>query len=143
MSLPAFTLRRLSVRPEGAYGVLIEHRDESDIEGTPFAVTLERTYSTEAEAGISENYGSQFVKVQRGIHLCRRRYYTKGGYETYEIVQPGHTAILFHKGSQELHSEGCVLVAEAFSGAGISDGAGLIEFLQRTSGRQEFDLEVL
>jgi len=143
---PLFTLHRISVGDTGAFGALVHHTDKGPV---VFAATLERTYPTSAEAGISQAYTglTQYVKVQLGIHKCVKRFFVKGGYDTYEIQQDGHTAILFHKGNIEAHSEGCVLVAESFamigSQPGIADGSALAEFLNRAGGRAEFDLEVV
>jgi hypothetical protein len=141
---PLFTLQRVVVRDAGAFGVLVHNAPTGRV---PFAVTLERTYPTAAEAGVSEKYDGQFVKLQRGVHRCERRWFTKGGYFTFEIIQPGHSQILFHRGNIEAHSEGCVLVAESFSAIGdepgILDGGGLTEFLKRAAAVDSFDLEVL
>jgi uncharacterized protein DUF5675 len=147
--MPLFTLTRIAVRDDGAFGVLKHHLSDYDVAGIPFAVTLERTYLNPTEAGISQKYLSgQLVKVTEGRHVCVRRFYNKGGYFTYEIQQDGHTAILFHRGSIEAHSEGCVLVGERFdlipmqNTPGISDGSGLTELLRLAADRPSFELEV-
>ena len=122
-------LKRVAVLNDGAFGVLMN-------KGIPFAVTLERTY----EPGNT-------VKIGRGFHECHRSRYAKGGYDTFEITVPGHDRILFHKGNTELHSEGCVLVAESFSMFGDKPGValsgdGFAEFMRRASNVDSFLLEV-
>lgn len=147
MNAPAFTLLRVAIRPDGAFGVLKHHETEYDAIGLPFAATLERTYPTFAEAGISERYQrpgfpDQYVKIPHGRFTCKRSFFNRGGYWTFEVLVPGHSRLLFHKGNVEAHSEGCILVAESFHGAGIENGSGLAELLSRVSTRTEFELEV-
>ena len=131
MTNPQFTLQRVAVGPEGAFGVLLA-------DGLPFALTLERTY--DAPTG-------QSVKIPAGRLRCKRSVYYKGGYPTYEIEVPGHTRILFHKGNWETDSEGCVLVGESFTelsgrpALGDSKG-GFSEFMQRAGDAPDFLLEV-
>jgi hypothetical protein len=152
VNAPLFTLIRVAVRAEGAFGVLLRHADPSDVVGVPFAVTLERTYENAADAGEGQAYGTaqapQFVKIAEGRHRCVRRFFERGGYWTYDIQTPGHTATLLHKGVVEQHSEGCVLVGESYSilaaAPGIADsGPGLAEFLSYAGSRAEFDMDVV
>jgi uncharacterized protein DUF5675 len=124
----SFQLRRVAILNDGAFGVLMQN-------GVPFAVTLERTY----EPGNT-------VKIGNGFHECRRSRYNKGSYDTYEIEVPGHSRILFHKGNTELHSDGCVLVAESFAVLGDKPGValsaeGFNEFMKRVQ-EESFTLEV-
>ncbi len=87
----------------------------------------------------------QRVKIPVGMWPVQRRFYHKGGYWTWEILVPGHTLLLFHKGNMELHSEGCVLVAERFEDfrrpdgsltPGIADSAaGLADLMSKAGGR--------
>ena len=121
-------LKTVSTIPDGCFGVLLH-------DNVPFAVTLERTYD------------DLKVKIPAGIHKCSRSRYNKGGYDTFEIEIEGHSRILFHKGNTELHSEGCILVAESFAmfgdrpGIALS-GDGFTEFMKRTSGMDSFMLTV-
>lgn len=135
----SFTLHRVGVGDKGAFGVLLES-------GVPFAVTLERTYPLDDATVIGVELHGQKIKIPPGTHHCVKRFFNGGGYTTYEILVPGHSALLFHKGNVEAHSEGCVLVGEQFSmlgpEPGVVDGSGLAEFLTRAAGRSEFDLEV-
>lgn len=125
----AFQLVRVKIIDAGAFGVLC-HND------VPFAVTLERTY----EPGNT-------VKIGEGFHECHRSRYNRGNYDTFEITVPGHDRILFHKGNTELHSEGCVLVAESFAVLGGKPGItlsadGFAEFMKRAVEVDSFTLEV-
>lgn len=124
-----FELKRIAVLNDGAFGVLLSN-------GVPFAVTLERTYDP-----------GNTVKIGAGFHECTRSRYAKGGYDTFEIAVPGHDRILFHKGNVELHSEGCVLVAESFAVMGDKPGVsmsaeGFGEFMKRAGDLDSFTLEV-
>ena len=121
-------LKTVSTIPDGCFGVLLH-------DNVPFAVTLERTYD------------DLKVKIPAGIHKCHRSRYNKGGYDTFEIEIEGHSRILFHKGNTELHSDGCILVAESFAmfgdrpGIALS-GDGFTEFMKRTGGVDSFMLTV-
>lgn len=107
----------------------------------PFAVTLERTFD--------DGKGGQRVVIPMGASVCRRDFYHKGGYETFQIIVPGHDRVLFHKLNVETQSEACIGVGESFevfnsgslTGPGIANsGAGFAEFMRRTAGLKEFNL---
>jgi len=113
---------------QGCFGTLLH-------DGTPFAVTLERTFDDLKPV------------IPAGVHHCTKTVYQKGGYETYEIHIAGHDRVLFHKGNVETDSMACVLVAESFAVignvAGIADSKqGFEEFMALADGIPEFDLEV-
>lgn len=122
-------------RPDGCFGVLL-FPEGPHYDPRPFAVTCERTF--------------EFLRtvVKGGVFLCKRTRYHKGGYETFEIIVPGHSRVLFHRGSFELNSEGCILVAESFAATAhwqtfISDSrGGFDEFMRLLDGVDEFELEV-
>lgn len=140
---PDFTLIRVAVLPEGAFGVLL-----SGTRGRPFVVTLERTYS-QAEArpdlgGVwHEGAPGQWLKIAPGKYRCRRTVFHRGGYPTYELIVPGHTRILFHIANDESDVDGCIGVAEAFTDLGIGESrTGFADFLGRCGGRSEFTLDV-
>ena len=121
-------LIRVAVLPEGAFGVLKVH-------GRPVALALERTY---------ENLE---VKIPAGAWRCAPTTYHKGGYATWEILVPGHSRLLFHRGNYEADSEGCILVGRAFEGTWLSGSrAGFGAFEHEVTGpdgeRREFTLEV-
>jgi len=125
----SFQIKRVAVLTSGAFGVLLSN-------GTPFAVTLERTYDP-----------GNTVKIGNGFHECHRSRYNRGNYDTFEISVPGHSRILFHKGNTELHSDGCVLVAESFAMMGDKPGIalsaeGFNEFMKRAADTDSFTLEV-
>jgi len=121
-------LKTVALREDGAFGVLLW-------DGRPFAVSAERTF---------ENLRTV---INGGPYKCRRDFYYKGRYETFEIEVPGHDRVLFHKGNVEGDSEACVLVAESFSAIGdataIADSKhGFEEFMQLAAGLSEFDMLV-
>lgn len=128
MTAPVFTLKTVAVREDGCFSALLH-------DGQPFAVTCERTFD-----------GAKPV-IRNGRYLCKRTQYHKGGYETYEVMVPGHSRVLLHRGNKEEDSEACVLVAESFA---VMDGqtvigdskGGFTEFMDRAGGVDEFWLEV-
>jgi hypothetical protein len=129
----------VAVKAEGAFGVLKVHDPIHDPVGTPFAVTLERTYTVDSV---------EIVKIPSGRYECTRDYYHAGEYVTYEIHVPAHARMLFHVGNRERDSEGCVLVGESFHDFGDTPGIGssrrgFREFMERTGGRSRFLLEVV
>ena len=124
-----FKLVRVATGPGGAFGVLLHG-------GLPFAVTLERVFDEKGEK-------SPIVPV--GLYVCTRTVFYKYGYDTYEITEvPGHTRILFHRGSMEADSAGCVLVADTYQDTWIANSkVGFSKFMDRAAGRQKFNLEVV
>jgi len=125
------------IRPQGAFGMLLH-------QGTPFAVTLERTFDIGA--------GGQRVVVPDGVSLCKLDYYHKGKYPTYEIQVEGHDRVLFHKLNLEEESQACIGVGESFHDfdpaqglqkPGIADSrGGFSEFMTLSSGVPQFELYV-
>ena len=113
------------------YGVLIN-------EGIPFALTLERPWL--------ENLPNVSC-IPAGTYRAIRHVSPKFG-ETFWLQDvPGRSEILFHKGNIDDHSQGCILVGEAFNHvlgeAGITSSAeGFKEFMQVLEGRNEFQLEI-
>ncbi len=121
-------LKTVAVRHDGCFSVLLW-------DGKPFAVSVERTFDEGAPV------------IDNGKYLCKRDYYNKGGYATYEIQIAGHDRVLFHKGNVETNSEACICVAESF---GVLDGAtavldsqhGFDEFIALTDSMDSFGMEV-
>lgn len=126
---PIFELKTVAVIAEGCFCAFL------DPHGRPFAVTCERTFENNVPV------------IKAGTYRCKKSRYFKGGYDTFEILVPGHTRVLFHRGNTELDSEACVLVAENFTffngKAGIGDSkGGFAEFWALVSNLEEFDLVV-
>src|SRR3972149_1226898 len=88
-------LKTVALREDGCFSVLLWNL-------RPFAVSVERTFED----------GKPII--QNGEYTCKRNFYNKGGYETFEIEVPGHTRVLFHKGNIEDDSLACIIVAESF-----------------------------
>lgn len=115
----------VAVRADGCFSVL-------KWQGMPFAVSLERTFDDDKPV------------IGNGQWLCKRDFYHKGNYETFEILVPGHDRVLFHKGNKEEDSLACVLVGESFivlpnGRAGIGQsGDGFSELMRLTAGLSEF-----
>lgn len=141
-----FQLRRVSVRPDGAFGVLMQG-------GIPFAVTLEHTYPDtrfSVAAGVlgAPTTTAEVPKIPPGTYRCVKTIFHHGKpnpYETYEILVPGHSRLLFHIANTERDLEGCVGVARAFDPAGpgiLESRVGFGIFMQKADDIEEFQLEV-
>lgn len=125
------TLHTVAVLPDGCFSVMLW-------DGRPFAVSCERTFSN----------GRPIIK--NGIYRCVRSYFNRGGYETFEILVPNHTRVLFHKGNVETDSEGCVLVGRYFGRlddkiAIINSSGAFAEFMKLTFDHRldEFETAVI
>jgi len=121
-------LKTVALRSDGCFGVLLW-------DARPFAVTVERTFD------------DMSTVLRAMIYPCTRDFYHHGGYETFEIIVPGHERVLFHKGNLEIDSRACVCVAESFTRldgvTAIADSAhGFEEFMHLTAGLAGFDLIV-
>ena len=107
-------LIRVALNEHGMFGVLVDRE-------IPFAVTLEPD-------GVDVKY------IPSGTYDCRSTMYHKGGYPTFEIIVPGRSRILFHKGNTEVDTKGCVLVGEEFGVINgkpgiLQSGRGFSEFM--------------
>lgn len=85
--------------------------------------------------------------IRSGTWDCRRDFYHKGGYETFELIVPDHDRVLFHRGNSEDDSLACVCVAEKFGTlngkiAVLESNEGFAEFMQLTKGISIFMVEV-
>lgn len=137
---PEFELVRIRRQPAGCFGVLLHH-------GYPFAVTLERTYELPG--------GDQMVKIPPGVWSLQSRYFHRGGYDSYEVVNvPGHSLLLLHKGNAEDDSEGCILIGRRFgelwdskldaaAPAVLESALGFDDFMRRSGGRSELSLGIV
>lgn len=122
-------LTTVAIHPQGCFSVL------KNFDGLPFAVSVERTFD------------DGFPVIRAGMHKCKRSFFHKGGYETFEIEVTGHSLILFHKGNTEEDSIGCICLAESFGSinnatAVIDSKHGFEEFMQLTKCFAEFYLNV-
>ena len=121
-------IKRVAILEEGAFGVML-------MLGTPFAVTLERTFDD----------GQPVIPA--GRYVCKPRRYNRGGYQTYEITGvEGHSLLLFHKANWETDLEGCVGIGESFETLdgriGIAQSSkGFIEFMDKVGDLPSFSTE--
>lgn len=130
------TLFRLpGSREDGTFGVMC---DEPNYR--PFAVTVEPP----------KNSPGRYL-LKAGEHMCFRRETPSYGV-TFEIVEEGHTDVLFHWGNTYINTKACVVVAEKF---GILNdmtavlesrnqpGEGFLEFLKVVEGLDQFVLNIV
>jgi hypothetical protein len=82
--------------------------------------------------------------IPAGSYICKRFH----GYkykDTFEVVVPGHTALLFHAGNIEDETDGCILLGERVGWlygkrAVLSSGVSFEEFMWALKDEQEFNL---
>ena len=121
-------IKRVAILEEGAFGVML-------FLGTPFSVTLERTFDDGRPV------------IPAGRYVCKPRRYNRGGYQTYEITGvEGHSLLLFHKANWETDLEGCVGIGESFETLdgrlGIAQSSkGFIEFMEKVGDLPTFSVE--
>lgn len=84
-------LVRLEQSDQGALGVLM-------FDGSIFSYTLEPDMNEPGK-----------LYIPQGMYCCQRFHGTKWP-NTFEIIVPGHTAVLFHSGNVEADTRGCVLL---------------------------------
>lgn len=123
-----FELRTIAVIPDGAFSAFV-------VNGRPFAVTCEHTFDDGRPI------------IGNGVYRCRKTFFNRGQYESFEILVPGHDRVLFHKGNTEVDSRGCVLIGAGFTvidgHAAIADSAkGFAEFWNLAKYFDAFDLVV-
>jgi Family of unknown function (DUF5675) len=131
--MSGLSVKHVSIIDPGAFGVMMWN-------DVPFAVTLERTYLEGT---------TQVTKIPSGIYLCKKDFYHKGGYATFEIQVRGHDRILFHKANKEIQLDGCIAVGEEFAIVdgvpGIlhcGNGGGFDEFWNKMKMFDSFDLAI-
>ena len=117
---------RLEETNQGALGVML-------VFGLIFCFTLE------PDANDPDKFS-----VPAGVYLCRRFHGAKYP-NTFEIIVPGHTAILFHAGNVEADTDACVLLGSTTgklkgNRAVLNSGATFQRFMEETQHRAEFDL---
>lgn len=130
--LKQVTLKRISFRPDGTFGVLL-------IGDLPICVTVERPWRNN-EKGIS--------CIPSGSYIARRVASPKFG-DTFEVTQvPNRTAILFHSGNLADDSHGCIILGESYNiwtdgrGSVASSKIAVAEFLKLLKDSKEFQLTV-
>jgi len=82
-----------------------------------------------------------------GNYLCRR-FHGRKWQDTFEVVVPGHTALLFHSGNFEEDTEGCILLGEEVGElngrrAVLVSGKAFVEFMKKMGNDQEFNLVII
>lgn len=150
MNKELFLVRRKWGR-DGIFGELMDR--DTDL----FLCTLERAYEV---AGL----GVYQPKVSPGRYRCFRRFSNRFQVETFEIegvkwdkqfgeefgieADHKHTAILFHVGNYNKHSDGCVLLGRQIGhqldgSLMLMDSANAFEsFMENLKGHAEFYLTV-
>ncbi|MFH1784142.1 MAG: DUF5675 family protein [bacterium] len=82
--------------------------------------------------------------IKQGVYHCQRFHGTKWP-DTFEIVVPGHTAVLFHAGNVEADTKGCILLGASVgklkgNRAVLNSGVTFKAFLDALKGINEFTL---
>ena len=118
-------LKRISEIDDGIFGALLDFNNE------PFALTLENNET----------------EIPPGIYDCERSMYYKHDYETFEIIVPDRSRILFHIGNIEDDSTGCILIGEQFEHlrnktAIWRSRKGFNEFMNKLENVDNFKLEI-
>lgn len=125
------TLIRVGHSERGTFGVLRYGE-------VPFALTLELPWKNN-EVGVSS--------IPVGVYQCQRVRSPKFG-NTFEVVGvPNRSHVLFHKGNTLEDTQGCILVAEEFSGTFekpmlVSSQRGFSEFMALLDGQSSFELSI-
>jgi hypothetical protein len=105
MEMETVKIVRLEQTSQGALGSMI-------LFGHLFCTTLE-----------PDNNDSDRFQIPEGTYFCKR--FSGVKYKnTFEIIVPGHTALLFHAGNIEAHTEGCILMGQ-YPGKLVNDRAVL------------------
>ena len=126
------TLVTVGQSTRGTFGVL-------RVGQVPFALTLEKPWSDNQQ---------NISCIPMGVYRCVRVQSPRFG-KTFEVTQvPGRTHILFHRGNYLEDTEGCILVAEEFSGTYekpmiVSSHRGFMEMMKLLQDDSEFELEIL
>ena len=82
---------RLEMSDQGALGVFL-------IEDVIFCFTLEPDKNEKGK-----------LYIPQGVYHCPR-FHGNQWKDTFEILVPGHTAVLFHAGNVEADTQGCILL---------------------------------
>ena len=119
---------RLEESDQGAIGVLL-------LQGEVFCFTLEPDRNERGK-----------LHTPQGVYHCQRFRGTRWK-NTFEILVPGHTAVLFHSGNVEADTKGCVLLGSSVGKlkgerAVLNSGLTFKQFLIVTANLEEFSLFV-
>jgi len=126
------TLLRVGSSDRGTFGVLRRGQ-------VPFVLTMELPWLDNAP---NESC------IPTGHYICRRVRSPKFG-DTFQVENvPNRSHILFHKGNDMTDTEGCLLVAEEFSGTFdkpivVSSERGFGEFMALLKDQMAFNLDVV
>jgi len=106
------------------------------IDGLLFCSTLE-----------PDSQDPEKFQVPAGKYTCKR-FHGQRYKDTFEILVPGHTAILFHSGNIEAHTLACVLLARQAGylkehRAVLNSGHTFKQFMRMTEGLDGFYLEII
>lgn len=113
------TIKRVCFTDDGVLGVMI-------FNNKPVCVTLEEEWK--------DNKNSISCIPGDRSYLCQR-YTRPSGMVTYQVLDvPGRTFILFHPGTTEIDTEGCILQGKEF---------GTVEAKDDDSGQKERQIAVL
>jgi hypothetical protein len=135
MENPLIRIIRLEQSDEGALGSLV-------LKGALFCTTLE------PDEGDPVKH-----QIPAGRYPCKRFHGVKWP-DTYEIIVPGHTAVLFHAGNTEEATQMCVILGQypgklkmgaAESRAILNSGNTFKNFMAYMNGKEidEFDCEFI
>ena len=85
--------------------------------------------------------------IPPGFYECRRFHGAKYK-DTFEIIVKDHTALLFHIGNIEDHSEGCIILGESVGylndkRAVLSSGLAFEQFMKRMGDTQKCNLLII
>jgi len=91
--------------------------------------------------------GGDKFQIPAGAYKCKR-FHGRKWKDTFEIIVEGHTALLFHSGNIEDHTEGCVLLGQYPGKLGenravLNSGATFKRFMERMRNYEEFNLEIV
>jgi hypothetical protein len=125
----AVKIIRLEQGVDGALGAMLLY-------GHYFCSTLE-----------PDNNDSKRYQIPAGIYECKRFHGAKWK-DTFEIIVPGHTAVLFHSGNKEEDTLMCVLLGQYPAKlnnqrAVLNSGATFKKFMDVLGELDNFSLEIV
>ncbi len=126
---PLVKIVRLEQTTKGVLGSLV-------LNGQLFCTTLEPDSNDPVKRQIPE-----------GVYLCKKFHGSRFP-NTFEIIVPGHTAVLFHPGNIEADTQMCILLGQ-YPGklkgqrAILNSGNTFKEFMGFMGQRAAFELEII